>query len=31
LRLEPGCGSRLVFSMQRYANRPTLAPPWDSQ
>ena len=31
LRLEPGCGSRLVFSMQRYANQPTLAPPWDSQ
>ena len=31
LRLEPGCGSRLVFSMQRYANQPTLAAPWDSQ
>ena len=31
LRLQPGCGSRLVFSMQRYANQPTLAPPWDSQ
>ena len=31
LRLEPGCGSRLVFSMQRYANHPTLAAPWDSQ
>ena len=31
LRLEPGCGSRLVFSMQRYANQPTLAPPWASQ
>ena len=31
LRLQPGCGSRLVFSMQRYANQPRLAPPWDSQ
>lgn len=30
LRLQPGCGSRLVFSMQRYANRPTLAMPWDA-
>lgn len=28
LRLQPGCGSRLVFSMQRYANQPTLAMPW---
>lgn len=29
LRLQPGCGSRLVFSMQRYADQPTLAMPWD--
>lgn len=29
LRLEPGCGSRLVFSMQRFANQPTLSMPWD--
>ncbi len=28
LRLEPGCGSRLEFSMQRYANQPTLAMLW---
>ena len=31
LRLEPGCGSRLVFSMRRYANQPRLAMPWDLQ
>ena len=30
LRLQPGCGSRLVLSMQRYANRPKLAMPWDA-
>jgi hypothetical protein len=29
VRLEPGSGSRLVFKMTRYANRPTLAFPWD--
>ncbi len=29
LRLEPGCGSRLVFEMTRYANQPTLAQPWE--
>ena len=29
VRLEPGCGARLEFAMRRYANRPTLAPPWD--
>ena len=29
LRLEPGCGARLVLTMARYANRPTLAFPWD--
>ncbi len=26
--LEPGCGSRLEFRMSRYANQPTLLPPW---
>ena len=29
VRLEPGAGSRLEFKMTRYANRPTLAFPWD--
>ena len=29
LRLEPGCGARLTLAMRRYANRPTLAFPWD--
>ena len=29
LRLEPGCGTRLRLAMRRYANRPTLAFPWD--
>lgn len=29
LRLEPGCGNRMVLAMSRYANRPTLAFPWD--
>ncbi|MEO5494646.1 MAG: hypothetical protein ABIR08_11565 [Sphingomonas sp.] len=29
LRLEPGCGARLRLAMSRYANRPTLAFPWD--
>jgi hypothetical protein len=28
-RLEPGAGARLEFRMTRYANRPTLAFPWD--
>ena len=28
VRLQPGCGSRLVFSMSRYSRRPTLAFPW---
>ncbi len=27
--LAPGCGSRLVIQMDRYANTPTLAFPWD--
>jgi hypothetical protein len=29
IRLDPGAGSRLQFKMTRYANRPTLAFPWD--
>jgi hypothetical protein len=29
VRLDPGAGSRLVLKMTRYANRPTLAFPWD--
>jgi hypothetical protein len=29
IRLEPGCGARLSLAMERYANRPTLAFPWD--
>ncbi len=29
VRLEPGCGARIEFAMRRYANPPTLAPPWD--
>lgn len=29
LRLEPGSGTRLRLTMARYANRPTLAFPWD--
>jgi len=29
LRLDPGAGSRLEIKMTRYANRPTLAFPWD--
>ncbi|WP_298400243.1 hypothetical protein [Sphingobium sp.] len=27
--LEPGCGARLTIAMTRFANRPTLAFPWD--
>ncbi len=30
-RLEPGCGSRMVFKMKRYANQPKLVPLWDSK
>jgi hypothetical protein len=26
--IEPGCGSRVVIKMQRYANQPTMAFPW---
>ncbi len=29
VRLEPGCGARMTLAMTRYANRPTLAFPWD--
>ncbi len=29
VRLEPGAGARLVLSMERYVNPPTLAFPWD--
>jgi len=28
--LEPGAGARLVFSMRRYANQPTLSLPWSA-
>jgi hypothetical protein len=27
--LAPGAGTRLVLKMRRYANQPTLSPPWD--
>lgn len=29
VRLAPGCGTRLVLKMKRYANQPSLAFPWD--
>jgi hypothetical protein len=29
VRLNPGTGARFDFKMTRYANRPTLAHPWD--
>jgi hypothetical protein len=29
VRLAPGCGARLRIEMERYANPPTLAFPWD--
>jgi hypothetical protein len=29
VRLEPGCGARLLFRMARYVNAPTLSQPWD--
>ena len=28
VRLNPGCGQRLVLEMRRYANRPTTKHPW---
>ena len=31
VHLAPGCGSRLVIEMKRYANRPTFAFPWDRE
>ena len=31
VRLEPGCGSRMVFQMKRYVNPPQLVPLWDSK
>jgi hypothetical protein len=29
VRLAPGAGAKLAFSMRRYVNQPTLAQPWD--
>jgi hypothetical protein len=29
VRLEPGCGGRLLLKMKRHVNQPTLAFPWD--
>ncbi len=29
IHLAPGCGARLVLTMNRYANQPTMAFPWD--
>ena len=29
VRLEPGCGGRLTLALERYADVPTLAFPWD--
>jgi len=29
VRLLPGTGSRMTLTMRRYANHPTLLPPWD--
>lgn len=31
VRLEPGCGTRLVIRNERYANQPTLAFPWNRE
>lgn len=28
VKLEPGCGARIQFRMERYANRPALRTPW---
>jgi hypothetical protein len=28
VRLEPGCGRKLVFEMKRYTNTPTVKHPW---
>jgi hypothetical protein len=29
IRIEPGCGQRLVLQMKRYAHQPTVLHPWD--
>jgi hypothetical protein len=29
VRLDPGCGGKLVLKLKRYANTPTLSLPWD--
>ena len=29
VRLEPGCGERIVFEQDRYAEQPTFTFPWD--
>jgi hypothetical protein len=31
VRLAPGAGERIFLKMRRYANRPTMLPPWDRQ
>ena len=31
VRLEPGCGGRIVLTMKRYNNPPTLSRPWDRE
>jgi hypothetical protein len=31
IRLDPGCGERVVLRMRRYANRPTVLHPWQRQ
>ncbi|MCI0460414.1 MAG: hypothetical protein L0Z62_25965 [Gemmataceae bacterium] len=31
IRVDPGCGQRLVLQMRRYANRPTVLHPWHRQ
>ena len=29
VRLEPGCGERIVFAQSRYTEQPTFTFPWD--
>jgi hypothetical protein len=29
VRLEPGCGTRMVLKMKRFVNQPSLVFPWD--
>jgi len=31
VRVDPGCGQRLVLQMRRYAHRPTALHPWHRQ